>query len=64
MQKLDSIAKESEESKKAGEVWVIIDSTLKLLKDFKELKHVLLAETADAETLEPHMLVKAKCHLN
>jgi Reverse transcriptase (RNA-dependent DNA polymerase) len=33
-----------------------------LLADFAGLEHTLTAETSDAEALEPHMLVEAKCH--
>ena len=57
LQKPDPI---SEESKEAGGVWVIIDGTPELLEDFEGLEHILLAETTDAEVLEPRMLTEAK----
>jgi hypothetical protein len=44
----------------AGGVWVVIDGSPALLKEFDGLKHVLLAETSNAGALEPQMLAEAK----
>jgi hypothetical protein len=51
-----------EEEEEAGGVWVVIDSSPALLKEFDGLEHVLLAETSDAEALEPRTLAEAKRH--
>jgi hypothetical protein len=50
-----------EEEEEAGGVWVIINGSPTLLEEFDGLKHVLLAETSNAEALEPQMLAEAKC---
>ena len=50
----------AEESKEAGGVWAIVDSTPTLLKDFEGPEHTFLAKTANSEALEPHMLTEAK----
>ena len=60
LQKPDPIAEESKEGKEAEGVWVVIDGTSEPLKDFEGLEHILLAKTADAKALEPHMLAEAK----
>jgi hypothetical protein len=54
---LDLVEEEEEE---AGGVWVVINGSLALLEEFDGLKHVLLAETSNAEALEPWMLAEAK----
>jgi hypothetical protein len=53
-----------EEEEEAGGVWVIINGSPALLEEFDGLEHVLLAETSNAEALEPRMLAEAKCHPN
>jgi hypothetical protein len=58
LQMLDLVEEEEEE---AGGVWVIIDGSPALLKEFDGLEHILLAETFNAEALEPWTLAEAKC---
>ena len=43
-----------------GAVWAAIDSETVLLKDFEGFEEALLAETSDAEALEPRTLTEAK----
>ena len=43
-----------------GGVWAIMDSAPMLHEAFKGLRYMLMAETADAEALEPCMLTEAK----
>jgi hypothetical protein len=50
----------NEDGEEAGGVWVIIDGAPALLDDYEGLKHTFMAETADAEALEPHTLTEAK----
>ena len=50
-----------EELEEAGGVWAVIDGTPTLLKVFDGLEHMFMAQTADAEALEPQMLAEAKC---
>lgn len=50
----------AEESKEAGGVWVVIDGAYEILENFEGLKYIFMAETADAEALEPQMLAEAK----
>ncbi len=57
LQILGSLVKEAEE---AGGVWTITDGSPALLEDFDGLEHVFMAETTDAEVLEPHLLTEAK----
>jgi hypothetical protein len=49
-----------EEEEEAEGVWVVIDGSPALLEEFDGLEHVLLAETSDAEALEPWTLAEAK----
>jgi hypothetical protein len=42
-----------EEEEEAGGVWVVIDGSPALLKEFNGLEHTLLAETSDTKTLKP-----------
>jgi len=49
-----------ENADEAGGVWVVIDGSPALPDNSKGLEHILLAETADAEGLEPWMLAEAK----
>ena len=42
-------------------MWAILDSKTVLLEDFLGFEEALLAETSDAEALEPQMLTEAKC---
>src|SRR5713226_5805151 len=49
-----------EEAEEAGGVWTITDGSPALLEDFDGLEHVFMAETANAEALEPHSLTEAK----
>src|SRR5258708_39416106 len=49
-----------EEAEEAGGVWTVTDGSPALLEDFDGLEHVFMAETADAEALEPHSLTEAK----
>jgi hypothetical protein len=48
------------EEDEAGGVWVVIDGAPALLEDFEGLEHTFLAETSDAEALEPRTLAEAK----
>jgi hypothetical protein len=48
------------EEEEAGGAWTIKDSAPALLEDFEGIKFVLVAETADAEAMEPCMLAEAK----
>ena len=57
---LNTPAPTAEELKKAGGVWVIIDDTPALLENFEGLENMFMAETADAEALEPWTLTEAK----
>ena len=43
-----------------GGVWAAIDSKTVLLEDFEGFEEALLAETSDAEALEPRTLAEAK----
>jgi hypothetical protein len=43
-----------------GGVWSTIDGETVLLEDFEGFEEALLAETSDAEALEPRMLAEAK----
>ena len=49
-----------ENSNEAGGVWVVIDSSPALQEDFEGLEHTFMAETANAEGLEPQTLAEAK----
>jgi Reverse transcriptase (RNA-dependent DNA polymerase) len=44
----------------AGGVWTATDGSPALLEDFNGLEHVFMAQTADAEALEPRTLAEAK----
>ena len=59
---LNTPAPTAEELKKARGVWVIIDDTPALLENFEGLENMFMAETADAEALEPWTLTEAKHH--
>ena len=48
-----TIPKSVEEEDEAGGVWVVIDGAPALLEDFEGLEHTFLAETLDAEAVEP-----------
>jgi Reverse transcriptase (RNA-dependent DNA polymerase) len=50
-----------EDAEEAGGVWTVKDGVPALLEDFNRLEHVLAAEVADAEAMEPHTLAEAKC---
>ena len=50
-----------EESEEARGVWVVIDGAPEILEDFKGLEYTFMAETANAEALEPRTLAEAKC---
>ena len=41
-------------------MWLVAEGLTELLEDFESPRHVFAADTADAEALEPRMLVKAK----
>ena len=43
-----------------GGAWSVLDGETVLLKDFEGFEEALLAETLDAEVLEPQMLAEAK----
>ncbi len=45
---------------KVGGAWAVLDGKTMLLKDFKGVEEALLAETSDAEALEPQMLTEEK----
>jgi hypothetical protein len=49
-----------ESPEEAGGVWSVEDGLSTLLKDFDGLEYALVAETADAEALEPRSLAEAK----
>ena len=48
-----------EDAEKAGGVWSV-ENAFEELKDSEWLEHLLAAETADVEALEPRSLVEAK----
>jgi hypothetical protein len=50
----------AEDVEEAGRVWAIINGVLELLEDFEDFEQAFVAETADAEALEPHSLAEAK----
>ena len=45
---------------KAGGAWAVLNGET-VLEDFKGFEEALLAETSDAEALEPRTLAEAKC---
>ena len=47
-----------------GGAWSVLNGETVLLEDFKGFEEALLAETSDAEALEPQMLVEAKHQLD
>ena len=49
-----------EDSDEAGGAWSVEDGSPTLLEDFEGLEFAFVAETADAEALEPRSLAKAK----
>jgi len=49
-----------ENGDEAGGVWFVIDGSPALLEDFDGLEQTFMAETADAEGLEPRTLAEAK----
>jgi Reverse transcriptase (RNA-dependent DNA polymerase) len=50
-----------EDAEEAGGVWTVEDGVPALLEDFDRLEHMLVAEVADAEAMEPRTLAEAKC---
>ena len=49
-----------EDREEAGGVWAVTDGEPTLLEDFHGLEHTFLAETTDAEAIEPRTLAEAK----
>jgi transposase InsO family protein len=50
----------AEEPEEAGGAWTVEDGVPALLEDFEGLEHTFMADTADAEALEPRTLAEAK----
>jgi hypothetical protein len=49
-----------EDPEESGGVWAIEDRLPTLLEDFNGIEFVFMAEMADTEALEPHMLTEAR----
>jgi hypothetical protein len=52
-----------EDPEEAGGVWTVNDGSPVMYEDFKGMEFIFVAEIADVEALEPHMLTEAKCRL-